>query len=47
MREKYFEKILLEPTRLMEDGIQLTKAVNKIRKFMDKRPAILEEDIGD
>jgi hypothetical protein len=45
--EKYFEQILLEPTRLMEDGIQLTKAVNQINKFIDKRPGFLGEGIGD
>jgi ankyrin repeat protein len=46
--EKYFEKILLEPTNLMEDGsIKLTKAVISIRKFIDKRPGILKVCVDD
>jgi hypothetical protein len=44
--EEYFKKVLLEPTCHLEDGIQLSKAVNKIRKFIGKRPGILKEDIG-
>jgi hypothetical protein len=36
--------ILLEPTSLMENGsIQLTEAMNKIRKFIDERPGFLKE----
>jgi ankyrin repeat protein len=43
--EKYFEEILLKPTRELEDGTQLTKAVNKIRKFIDECPGVIKEDI--
>jgi hypothetical protein len=38
----------LEPTRALAlDGIQLTKAVKKIGKLIDKRQCIIKEDIGD
>jgi ankyrin repeat protein len=39
--------ILLEPTSQLEDGIQLTNAVNQIRNFIDERPGILKEGIGN
>jgi hypothetical protein len=42
--KKYLQNILLGPTSRLDDGIELTEAVNKIKKYIDKHPGILTKE---
>jgi gamma-glutamyl phosphate reductase len=46
MCSRYFETALLEPKWSMDDAAVAT-AVKRIRRFIDKRPEILKENMGD
>jgi hypothetical protein len=42
---RYFETAILKPTRSMDDDAEVTKAVKRIRRSIDKQPEILKEEI--